>query len=62
MLNRWYQWLSCKQREIHTAGPLEPEPSPFESEIAIAKLKGYKPQGTDSILAELIQAGGETII
>jgi hypothetical protein len=37
--------------QIHTA-----EPNPFEAEIAIAKLLSY----TDQILAELIQARGET--
>jgi hypothetical protein len=29
-------------------------------EIAVAKLKRYKSPGSDQILAELIQAGGET--
>jgi hypothetical protein len=28
--------------EIHTAEPLVPNPSPFEAEIAIAKLKRHK--------------------
>jgi hypothetical protein len=31
-----------RQIEIHTAEPLVPEPSRFEVEIAIAKLKKYK--------------------
>jgi hypothetical protein len=47
--------------EIHTVGPLVPESSPFEVEIAIAKLKRYRSLGNDQILAELIQAGGETL-
>jgi hypothetical protein len=32
-----------------------------EVEIAIAKLKRFKSPGSDQILAELIQAGGETL-
>jgi hypothetical protein len=47
--------------EIHTAELLVPDPSPFEVEIAIAKLKRYKLPGSDQIQAELIQAGGETL-
>jgi hypothetical protein len=31
-------------------------------EIAIAKLKKYKSPGSDEILAELIQVGGETLL
>jgi hypothetical protein len=38
-----------------------PDPSPSEFEIAIAKLKSYKSPGSDQILAELVQAGGETL-
>jgi hypothetical protein len=34
----------------------------LEDEIAIAKLKTYKSPGRDKILAELIQAGGETLV
>jgi hypothetical protein len=37
------------------------DPSLFEVEIAIAKLKRYKSSGSDQIPAELIQAGGETL-
>jgi hypothetical protein len=69
-LKRWKEYFShllnvprvsdIRQIEIHTAEPLVPEPSPFEVEIAIAKLKKYKPPGSDQIPAELIQAGGET--
>jgi hypothetical protein len=32
-------------------------PCPFEVEIAVAKLKKYKLQGSDQIPAELIQVG-----
>jgi hypothetical protein len=45
---------------MHTAELLVPDPSP-EVEIPIAKLKRYKSPGSDQILAELIQAGGETL-
>jgi hypothetical protein len=71
ILNRWktnfYQLLhvhrvsDVSQIEIHTAEPLVPDPSPFELEIANAKLKSYKLPGRDQILAELIQAGGEIL-
>jgi hypothetical protein len=50
-----------RQIEIHTAEPLVPDPSPFEAEIANAKLKWYKSAGSDEIPAELIQAGGEIL-
>jgi hypothetical protein len=47
--------------DIHTAEPLVPEPSLFEAEIAIGKLKNYKSPGTDQIPTELIKSGGETL-
>jgi hypothetical protein len=50
-----------RQMEIYTAEPLVSDPSPFEVEIAIAKYKWYKSLGSGQILAELIQAGGETL-
>ena len=50
-----------RQAEIHTVEPLVPEPSAFEVELAIQKLKNHKPQGIDQIPAELIKAGGRTI-
>jgi hypothetical protein len=46
---------------IHTAEPLVPEPSLVEVEIAIGKLKSYKSPGNYQILAELINAGGNTL-
>jgi hypothetical protein len=71
ILNRWknyfYQLLNIhgvndvRQTDIHTAEPLVPEPSSFEVEIAIGKLKRYKSPGIDQIPAELIQAGGNTL-
>jgi hypothetical protein len=47
-----------RQLEIHTAEPLVPDPSRFEVEIDIAKLKNYESSGSDQIPAELIQAAG----
>jgi hypothetical protein len=71
ILNRWkncfsqllnvYSVSEVKHIELHTAELLLPDPSPFEVEIAIAKLKSYKSPGSDQIQAELIQAGGETL-
>jgi hypothetical protein len=50
-----------RQIEVHTAEPLVPGPSHLEVEIAIAKLKKCKSPGSDPILAEPIQAGGEIL-
>ena len=50
-----------KQTEIHTAEPLVPEPSAFEVELAIEKLKSHKSPGFDQIPAELFKEGGRTI-
>jgi len=47
--------------EIHTAEPLTPEPSAFQVELAIEKLKSPKSTGTDQITAGLIKARGRTI-
>ena len=38
-----------------------PEPSAFEDEMAIEKLKRHKSPGTDKTRAEMIQAGGRSI-
>ena len=38
-----------------------PEPSAFEVELAIEKLKSHKSPGTDQTPAELIKVGGRTI-
>jgi hypothetical protein len=43
-----------RQIEKHTAELLILDPSPFEADIAIAKLKRYNSPGSDQILAELI--------
>jgi hypothetical protein len=47
--------------EINTAEPLVPEPSPFNVEAAIRKLKRYKSLGNYQIPAELASAGGKTL-
>ena len=47
--------------EIPTAESLVPEPSAFEVELAIDKLKSHKSPGIDEIKAELIKAGDGTI-
>jgi len=50
-----------RQTEIHTLEPLVPEPSAFEFELAIEKLKSHKSPGIDQIPAELIKAEGRSI-
>ena len=50
-----------RQTETHTAEPLVPEPSAFEVDLAIEKLKSNKSPGIDQIPAELIKEGGRTI-
>ena len=49
------------QVEIPTADPLVPEPSAFEVELAIDRLKNHNSPGFDEIPAELIKAVGGTI-
>jgi hypothetical protein len=71
ILNMWKNYFSqllkmhrvsdVRQIKIHTAEPLVPDPSPFEVEIAIEKLKMYNLPGSDGIPAVLIQAGGEIL-
>jgi hypothetical protein len=39
-----------------------PEPSAFEVDMAIEKLKGHKSPGIDQIPAELIKAGGRIFV
>jgi hypothetical protein len=51
-----------RQAEIPTAELFVPDPSPFEIEIAIAKLKKYISPCSDQIPAELVQGGGETLL
>jgi hypothetical protein len=71
ILNRWKDYYSqllnvyrasdVRLIEIHTAEPLVSDPSPFEVEIAIAKLERFKPPGSNQIPAELIQGGSEVL-
>jgi hypothetical protein len=51
--------IDVRQTEIHAAGPLEPEPSDFEFEMGVEKLKRHKSLGVDQIPTELIKAGIE---
>jgi hypothetical protein len=48
-----------RQIKMHTAKSFVPEPSAFEVEVAIGKLKRYKSPGTDQIPAEWIQTRGK---
>ena len=50
-----------RQEDIHTAEPLVPQPSAFEVELAIEKLKSHKSPIIDQIPAELIKEGGRAI-
>jgi hypothetical protein len=50
---------SVKHTEIHTAEPLVPDPSTFEVEMVIEKLKGHQSPGTDKIPAEFLRHGVE---
>jgi hypothetical protein len=50
-----------RQTEVHTAEPLVPEPSAFEVEMAIEKLKRHKSPGIDQIPVELIKPGDRII-
>jgi hypothetical protein len=50
-----------RQTEVHMAESLVPEPSAFEVEMAIEKLKGHKSPGIDQIPAESIKARVGTI-
>jgi hypothetical protein len=50
-----------RQTHIYTAEPLVPEPSAFEIEMAIEKLKRHKSPGIDQIPAELIIEGERKI-
>jgi hypothetical protein len=51
-----------RQIKVPTTEPLVPGPNHLEVEFAIAELKKYKSLGSDQILAELIQTGGETVL
>jgi hypothetical protein len=73
ILNRWKNYFrqllnvhgvnDVRQREMHRTEPLvELDPSSLEIEVAIENLKRYKSPCTDQILAELIHAGGNTLL
>jgi hypothetical protein len=49
------------QMGMHTTELFIQEPSSFEAEITIEKLKLHKSPGIDKILAELIQTGDNTL-
>ena len=49
--------IDVRQTKIHTAEPIVPEPSAFEFEFVIEKLKSQKSPGVDQIPAELIKSG-----
>jgi hypothetical protein len=55
-------WVNdVRQAELHTAETLMSEPSSFEVELAVEKLKSHKSPGINQIPAELIKAGVMTI-
>jgi hypothetical protein len=72
ILSRWKNYFcellnvhgagGVRQTDIHTAEKYVPEPSASEVEVPIGKLKSYKSPGVDQIPAELVQAGGETLL
>jgi hypothetical protein len=71
ILNGWKNYFSqlinvhrtsdIRQIEIHGAEQLVSEPSLFQVEIVIAKLKRFKSPRSDQIPAEPIQVGGEIL-
>jgi len=68
-MTRWRNYFSqllngargVRQAEIHTAEPLVHEPSAFEVELTIKRLKSHKSPVIDQISAELIKAKCRTI-
>jgi hypothetical protein len=72
ILNRWKNYFSqllnvhnvsdVRRIKVLMAELLVPGSSRLEVEIAIVKLKKYKPPGSDQIPAEPIQAGGEMLL
>jgi len=67
MKNHFYQLLTVngindvRQTELHIAETLVPEPSSFEVDTSIGKMKRCTTPGIDQIPAELIQADGKTL-
>jgi hypothetical protein len=62
LLNVVHRVSDVRQKEIHIAGPLVPDPSPFEVKIATPELKRHISPDGDRIPAALTQAGGETLL
>jgi len=66
--NHYSQLLSVlgvndvRQTKIHTAEPQVPEPSAFEVELAIEKLKSHESACIDQIPAELIKVGEQFVM
>jgi hypothetical protein len=58
----WMYIISVVLGRKNTSQPIVHDPSPFEFEITISDLKKYKLPSSDQILAELTQAGGETLL
>jgi hypothetical protein len=52
---------ALRQIDTNKVEPLAHDPSSFEGEIAISKLKRYTMPGSDQSLAVLNQARGETL-
>jgi hypothetical protein len=50
-----------RHTEFHTAEPLVPEPSAYELQLAIGKLKSHKSPGIKQIPSELFKARGRII-
>ena len=53
--------MLARETYIHAAEPLVPEPSAFDFEMAIEKLKRLKSPGIDQVPADVIRAVGRTI-
>jgi hypothetical protein len=50
------------EMEVDSAELLLPRRSNLEVETTVGDLKNYKSTGSDDILSELFQAGGETLV
>jgi hypothetical protein len=71
ILNRWKKYFpqlfsvhnvnNIRQIEVHTAQPSVRVPSHLEVHASIAKLRKYKSTGSDKIMADLFQAGGQIL-
>jgi len=71
ILARWTIYISklfhvhgfydVRHIDVQTAEPLVPEPSAYELQLAIEKLKGQKLPGINQIPSELFKVGGRII-